>query len=291
VKETDEVKERRIEEEHESAPDLEMTDALDPPVEQPEREKEQLKGEQEAEFKEQRTETEHLNKETEAERSKRERTEQEGRKMVQESGEKVFKGPASERAGDNTLNIQEGQEPEKEPASQELADLLQGVRTQCGEVKDALHKCVKSGGRVPTATEAPPEFKESSPKPSLGSSVQLGTESLKPSGEPPLNPLPLGIPEAPPPVPVEMMDVQVQTGERVFQGRDTWEVTFLSTGSVRVEIHVMNAQGELEEPTTIEMSVEKFFRTKSTWSPNIRPFKFQNEALPPILSTAMDKIF
>jgi hypothetical protein len=100
----------------------------------------------------------------------------------------------------------------------------------------------------------------------------------------------LGIPEAPPPAPVEMINVQVQTGKGSFRG-ETWEVTFLSTGFVRVEIHVMNVQGELEEPTTIEMSVEKFFRTKSTWSPNIRSFKFQNEALPPILSTAMDKIF
>jgi hypothetical protein len=116
VRETDEGKERRIEEEHESARDLKMTAhaTLDLPAEQHKRETERLKGEQEAGFKEQRTETEQLNKETEAERLKREQTDQEGRKMVQESVEKVLKGPASERAGrDNTLNIRRDKSPRK----------------------------------------------------------------------------------------------------------------------------------------------------------------------------------
>jgi hypothetical protein len=66
--------------------------------------------------------------ESEEERLKRERTEAEGRKLMQESIEEVLKGPVSERAGEPTLNVQEGQEPENEPVSQELADLLQGVK-------------------------------------------------------------------------------------------------------------------------------------------------------------------
>jgi hypothetical protein len=147
---------------------------------------------------------------------------------------------------------------------QELAELLKGHRKQ-------------------TLPQGPSAFKEYNPKPL----VKLDSANLQTSGEPSVNPAPT----LPPPVPVEMIDVQLQTGEKTFDGRETWEVTFLATRSVRVEIHVMNAQGELEEPTTIEMSVERFFRTKSTWSPHIRSFKFQSEVLPPILSTAMDKIF
>jgi hypothetical protein len=38
-----------------------------------------------------------------------------------------------------------------------------------------------------------------------------------------------------------MMDVQVQTRGSIFQGRETWDVTFLSTGYVRVEKLVMNS--------------------------------------------------
>jgi hypothetical protein len=115
--------------------------------------------------------------------------------------------------------------------------------------------------------------------------------SLKPSGEPLLNLSPLELPVAPPPVPVEMKDVQVQAGEGTFQGRETWDVTFLPTGYVRMEKSIMNSQGQFEEPSEETMSVEKFFRTKSTWPPYIRAFKFQNEALPPLLGKGIDRIF
>jgi hypothetical protein len=135
--------------------------------------------------------------------------------MVQESVEKVSKKPASERAESKTLNVQEGQEPEKEPESQELTDLLRGVRVQCGEVKDLLHKAVGSRGKAQAATQLPLEF---SPKTSPG---PLVIRSLHSSGEPLLNPSPLELPVAPPPVPVEMRDAQVQAGERNFQGRET----------------------------------------------------------------------
>ena len=115
--------------------------------------------------------------------------------------------------------------------------------------------------------------------------------SLKPSGEPLLNLSPLELPVAPPPVPMEMKDVQVQAGEGTFQGRETWDVTFLPTGYVRVEKLIMNSQGQFEEPSEETMSVEKFFKTKSTWPPYIRAFKFQNEALPPLLGKGIDRIF
>jgi hypothetical protein len=109
----------------------------------------------------------------------RKRTEEEGRKLMKESIEKVLKGPASERAGDKTLNVQEGQEPKKERDSQELTDLLlRGVQTQCGEVKDLLHKAVESRVKAPTATKMPSEL---GPKTSPGPSVK---RSLNPSGEP-----------------------------------------------------------------------------------------------------------
>jgi hypothetical protein len=286
-----EVKRKGVEEELESAHDLEMTDVMDLPTEQPMEEMEPLKGEKEVGLEKPRAEKKNLKGETEAERLKREKTEQEGRKMVQESVEKVLKTTVSEHAKGEPLNVQEGQEPEREPASQELTDMLKGVRVQCGEVKDLLHQAVQSCGKIPPPPQGPVEPKKPSPNPSSELPARLAEDSLKPSGGQPLSPLKAGISEALPPAPVEMVDVQVQAGKTAFQGRETWEVTFLSTGSVRVEIQAMNSRGELEEPTTIEMSVEKFFRTKSTWSPNIRSFKFHNEALPPILSTAMDRIF
>jgi hypothetical protein len=72
-----------------------------------------------------------------------------------------------------------------------------------------------------------------------------------------------------------MMDVlQVQTGGSIFQGRETWDVTFLSMGYVRVEKLVMNSQGQLEEPSEETMSVERFFRMKPTWPPYIRASEF-----------------
>jgi hypothetical protein len=73
--------------------------------------------------------------------------------------------------------VQEGQEPEKEPESQELTDLLKGVRAQCGEVKDLLHQAVGSRGKVPAATQLPAEL---SPKTNSGPSVK---RSLNSSGE------------------------------------------------------------------------------------------------------------
>jgi hypothetical protein len=137
--------------------------------------------------------------------------------------------------------------------------MLKGVRVQCGEVKDLLHQAVQSCGKIPPPPQGPVEPKKPGPNPKSELPAQLAEDSLKPSGGKPSSPLKAGIPEAPPPAPVEMVDVQVQAGETAFQGRETWEVTFLSTGSVRVEIRAMNSQGQLEEPTTIEMSVEKFF--------------------------------
>jgi hypothetical protein len=270
----------QTEEAQEPVLDLEMTDVQDPSDEQPERGTEQLKGRQEVGVKEQRPDTEPLKEETEAERLKREQTEQEGRKMVQESVQKVLTEPASARAASKTLNVQEGQEPEKEPESQELTEQLKEVRAQCGELKDLLHQAVGSRGKTPTATQRPQ-------KPDHGPSLK---RALNTSGDPVLNPPQLELPVAPPPVPVEMRDAQVQAGERNFQGRETWDVTVLSTGYVRVEKLVMNSQGQFEEASEKTMSVEKFFRTKPTWPPYIRAFKFQNEALPSLLGKGVDRI-
>jgi hypothetical protein len=277
----EEVEEGETEKAPKPVLDLEMTDVQDPSDEQPERGTEQPKVKQEVGVKEQRPKMEPLKEETEAERLKREHTEQERRKMVQESVEKVLKGPASARAESKTLNVQEGQEPEKEPESQELTEQLKGVRAQCGELKDLLHQAVGSRGKTSTATQRPQKL-------GPGPSIERG---LNPSGDPVLNPPSLELPVAPPLVPVEMKDVQVQAAEGTFQGRETWNVTFLPTGYVRVEKLVLNSQGQFEEPSEETMSVEKFFKTKSTWPPYIRAFKFQNEALPPLLGRGIDRIF
>jgi hypothetical protein len=79
-------------------------------------------------------------------------------------------------------------------------------------------------------------------------------------------------------------------GENIFRGRETWDVTFLSTGYVRVEKLRMDSQGQFEEPSEETMSVEKFFKMKSEWPPNIRGFEFQNEALPALLGRGIDRI-
>jgi hypothetical protein len=100
----------------------------------------------------------------------------------------------------------------------------------------------------------------------------------------------LELPDAPPAVPVEMRDVQFQH-ESDFRGREMWGVTFLSTGYVRVKKLVLNSVGQLEEPSAETMSVERFFRAKPTWPSHIRAFKFQNEALPQLLSRGIDRIF
>jgi hypothetical protein len=201
--------------------------------------------------------------------------------MVQKSVQKVLAEPASARAASKTLNVQEGQDSEKEPESQELTEQLKEVRAQCGELKDLLHQAVGSRGKTPTATQRP---QKPDPRPSV-------KRALNTSGDPVLNPPQLELPVAPPPGPIEMRDAQVQAGERNFQGRETWDVTFLSTGYVRVEKLVMNSQGQFEEPSEETMSVEKFFRTKPTWPPYIRAFKFQNEALPSLLGKGIDRIF
>jgi hypothetical protein len=284
-KEMEEVEEGETEKAPEPAglqsSDLEMTDVQDPSDEQLKRRTEQLKAKPAAEVKEPRPEMEPLKEETEAERLNREQTAQEGRKMVRESVERVLKGPAFARAESRTLNVQEGQEPEKEPESQELTEQLKGVRAQCGELKDLLHQAVGSCGKTSTATQPPQNL-------GPGPSVERG---LNASGNPVLNPPSLRLPVAPPPVPVKMKDVQVQAGEGTFPGRETWDVTFLPTGYVRVEKLVMKSQGQFEEPSEETMSMEKFFKTKSTWPPYIRAFQFQNEALPPMLSRGIDRIF
>jgi hypothetical protein len=48
--------------------------------------------------------------------------------------------------------------------------------------------------------------------------------------------------------------------------------------------------GQLEEPSEDTMSIERFFKAKPTWPPHIRAFKFQNEALPQLLSRGIDRI-
>jgi hypothetical protein len=102
---------------------------------------------------------------------------------------------------------------------------------------------------------------------------------------------PVDLPDAPPAAPVEMMDEQVRMGENIFQGRETWDATFLSTGYVRMEKLRMDSQGQFEEPSEETMSAEKFFKMKSEWPPNIRGFEFQNEALPALLGMGIDRIF
>jgi hypothetical protein len=130
--------------------------------------------------------------------------------MVQKSVQKVLTEPASARAASKTLNVQEGQEPEKEPDSQELNEQLKEVRAQCGELKDLLHQAVGSRGKTPTATQRPQ-------KPGPGPSVKRG---LNTSGDPVLNPPQLQLPVAPPSIPVEMRCASQSRGTQLPGKRD-----------------------------------------------------------------------
>jgi hypothetical protein len=168
-----------------------------------------------------------------------------------------------------------------------LTELLKGVRAQCAKVKGSLQKVVelRGGARAQQSLDS----KEPREATTQETSFNIGADKF--NKEQPLNLSPVDLPDAPPAAPVEMMDVQVQMGENIFQGRETWDVKFLSTGYVRVEKLRMDSQGQFEEPSEETMSAEKFFKMKSEWPPNIRGFKFQNEALPALLDRGIDRIF
>jgi hypothetical protein len=74
-----------------------------------------------------------------------------------------------------------------------------------------------------------------------------------------------------------------------FQGRETWDVTFKVGYKVRIEQMMQNARGEMEEPIETEFSVKRFFDIMETWPPNIRSFKFQNDAIPPLLKKVLEE--
>jgi hypothetical protein len=52
---------------------------------------------------------------------------------------------------------------------------------------------------------------------------------------------------------------------------------------------MQNARGDLEEPIETKFSVKRFFDIMETWSPNVRSFKFQNDAIPPLLKRVLQE--
>jgi hypothetical protein len=114
------------------------------------------------------------------------------------------------------------------------------VRAQCTKVKESLRAVVIM--REKAAAERMQVPKEPRVSSKLETPRGSASGSLKPSGEPLLNLSPLELPDAPPAVPVETRDVQVQH-ESGFRGREMWDVTFLSTGYLRVEKLVLNSVG------------------------------------------------
>jgi hypothetical protein len=156
-----------------------------------------------------------LQEEKEEERLKQEQTQEEGRRLMQESIGRVFN--KAKDVDTRILNDQEGQEPEKEPASQESTELSKGVRAQCEEVKGSLQQVLELHGRA--VAQQILDSKEPRVATTREASVKTGADKL--NEEQPLNLLPVELPDAPPAAPVEMMDVQVQIGEKIFQGRET----------------------------------------------------------------------
>jgi hypothetical protein len=158
-----------------------------------------------------------------------------------------------------------------------LTELLKGVPAQCTEVKDLLKAVVEMWGRA--AAERMLGTKETRAPSKLETPMESASGSLQPGGEQLLHPSPVELPTAPPAVPVEMRDVQVQH-ESGFLGREMWDVTFLSTGYVRVEKLVLNSMGQLEEPSEETMSVKRFFRAKPTWPPHIGALNSKTKRCP-----------
>jgi hypothetical protein len=97
------------------------------------------------------------------------------------------------------------------------------------------------------------------------------------------------LPDAPPPAPTEMMETEKPASESQdrFQGRETWDVTFKVGDKVRIEQMMQNARGEMEAPIETEFLVKRFFNIMETWPPNIRSVKFQNDAIPPLLKKVL----
>jgi hypothetical protein len=58
---------------------------------------------------------------------------------------------------------------------------------------------------------------------------------------------------------------------------------------VRIEHMVQNALGAMEDPIESEFSVKRFFDIMETWPPNIRSFKSQNDAIPPLLKKVLQE--
>jgi hypothetical protein len=190
----------------------------------------QAKGGEEEEgdtLKSERTgEREELEEEGEAEDLKGER-----------AGEREGLGDEQPGEEQNDEVMEEGQAPETEYQTIELAELL----TEPQRKERRERQKVKIPERKPLGVEC---------------DIQL--------------------PDAPPPVLEEMMETEepVSKSQERFQGRETWDVTFKVGDKVRIEQMMQNARGEMEEPIETEFLVKRFFDIMETWPPNIRSFKF-----------------
>ena len=178
------------------------------------------------------------------------------REELEEEREAV--GLKDERAGERERSaeeptdemMEEGQAPEPEYQTIELAELLTG--TQRNERRERTEFKIPERGLL-----------------NVDRDIQL--------------------PDAPPPAPAEMMETEEPARESQdrFQGRETWDVTFKVGDKVRIEQMMQNAQGEMEEPIETEFSVKRFFDIMETWPPNIRSFKFQNDEIPPLFKKVL----
>jgi hypothetical protein len=157
---------------------------------------------------------------------------------LEEEGEAVvLKGERAgerERLGDEQLGkepidqvMEEGQAPETEYQTIELAELLTGPQRK--------ERRERQGVKIPERELLDAER-----------DIQL--------------------PDAPPPAPAEMMETEepARDSQVRFQGRETWDVTFKVGDKVRIEQMMQNAQGEMEEPIETEFLVKRFFDIMKT---------------------------
>jgi hypothetical protein len=183
-------------------------------------------------------------------------------------------GLVDEQPGEeqNDEVMEEGQAPETEYQTIELAELL--TEPQRKERRERQE--VKIPERKP-----------------LGADIQLPARDILHTHIIParLWGRDIQLPDAPPPVLEEMMEIEEPASESQerIQGRETWNVTFKVGDKVRIEQMMQNARGEMEEPIETEFSVKRFFDIMETWPPNIQSFKFQNDAIPPLLKRVLQE--
>jgi hypothetical protein len=207
------------------------------------------------------------------------------------------------RPGERETQAKGNEEDEGEPLKDERTDAREGLEEEGGA---GVLKSERAGERKRLGEEQSDEVMEEGQAPESGyQTIELAELLTGPQRRerrerkgvkiPERGPLDadrdIQLPDAPPPAPAERMETEepAREGQSRFQGRETCDVTFKVGDKVRIEQMMQNARGKMEEPIETEFSVKRFFDIMETWPPNIRSFKFQNDAISPLLKRMLQE--